>query len=95
MVVLRDRHERDSDPLVVGRATVVRAFRLVLSMIRPFETQDAPRPETTALVPQVPITDTNVRCGNTQCRKLLAEQVTRPYRFSCPRCKQFTISPPS
>ncbi len=27
----------------------------------------------------------NLRCQ--QCNKMLAEQVTAPYRFTCPRCK--------
>jgi hypothetical protein len=61
---------------------------------RPFEMQDASRSET-ALVTHVVITDEAVRCRNPQCRKLLGDVVSRPYSFTCPRCKQVTPSPPS
>lgn len=32
-------------------------------------------------------TRSNVRCGNPDCGKLLAELVTSPWRIKCVRCK--------
>lgn len=35
------------------------------------------------------ITDTKPRC--TSCNKLLAEQVTRPWKITCSRCKATNV----
>ncbi|HEY6568603.1 MAG TPA: phage portal protein [Actinomycetota bacterium] len=34
-----------------------------------------------------PAAAAEIRCANADCGKLLAEEATAPYRFTCPRCK--------
>lgn len=94
MDLLRARRRRDSDEVVVGCAALVRPFRVVLPMINSIARQDAPRPETTSLVPQqVVFTDAAPRCW--RCKRKLAELVSRPWQLNCSRCKAQNASPPS
>lgn len=57
-----------------------------------YEVTDAPRPETTALIPQAIVTDEAPRCW--RCRRKLAEMVSRPWQLTCARCKAMNASAP-
>lgn len=77
---------------VTVSADAVRSSRehMTAQQWRPLETTDAPKVETTALIPYHVVTDEAPRCW--RCRRKLAELVSRPWRCVCPRCKAVNSS---